>query len=168
MTIFAAIDFETANCSRDSACAVAVTVVENGRIVQTLSRLVRPPTRWFQFTDIHGITWDDVADEPTFDEVWTVLRKEIVGVKFLAAHNASFDQGVLSALCERYRLAPLRKSFVCTVGLARQQWSIYPTKLPNVCKHLKIPLKHHNATSDAEACAMIVIAAQKAGWKFSL
>ena len=33
MTRFAAIDFETANNARDSACAVGVVIVEDGRSV---------------------------------------------------------------------------------------------------------------------------------------
>jgi DNA polymerase-3 subunit epsilon len=32
--------------------------------------------------------------------------------------------------------------------------------LPNVCSYLGIPLDHHNAASDAEACARIVLAAR--------
>jgi DNA polymerase-3 subunit epsilon len=47
------------------------------------------------------------------------------------------------------------------VKLARQTWRLYPTKLPNVCNYLGIPLDHHNAASDAEACARIVLAARK-------
>jgi len=31
--------------------------------------------------------------------------------------------------------------------------------LPDVCRHLGLPLQHHNALSDAEACANIVLAA---------
>jgi DNA polymerase III subunit epsilon len=30
-----------------------------------------------------------------------------------------------------------------------------------VCEHLQIPLNHHNALSDAEACARIVLEAEK-------
>ena len=44
--------------------------------------------------------------------------------------------------------------------LARKTWQIFPTRLPDVCNRLGIDLDHHNALSDAEASAMIVIAAQ--------
>jgi DNA polymerase-3 subunit epsilon len=47
--------------------------------------------------------------------------------------------------------------------LARRVWSLYPTKLPDVCRHLRLKLNHHDALSDAEACARIVIAAMKNG-----
>ena len=70
MTKFAAIDFETANHSRDSACALGVVIVEHGRIVRRLHQWIRPPSREFTFTYIHGLSWDDVKDAPRFDAVW--------------------------------------------------------------------------------------------------
>jgi DNA polymerase-3 subunit epsilon len=59
----------------------------------------------------------------------------------------------------------MRQPFVCTVQVAREVWDIRPTKLPDVCGHLGLSLKHHSANSDAEACARILIAARTAGWK---
>jgi DNA polymerase-3 subunit epsilon len=47
--------------------------------------------------------------------------------------------------------------------LARKTWRIYPTRLPDVCAHLGLALKHHDPASDAEACARIVIAARRQG-----
>ena len=44
--------------------------------------------------------------------------------------------------------------------------SIFPTKLPDVCGHLDIPLNHHDAGSDSLACAKIVVAAEGEGWRF--
>jgi len=43
MTTFAAIDFETANYSPDSACAVGLVAVEGGRVVRREYHLIRPP-----------------------------------------------------------------------------------------------------------------------------
>jgi DNA polymerase-3 subunit epsilon len=166
MTRFAAIDFETANASRDSACAVGVAIVERGRIVDRLHALIRPPSGAFSFTHIHGLTWDDVKGAQRFDAVWEGLARELTGVAFLAAHNASFDKGVLGACCETYGLAAPTLPFVCTVRLARVQWDIRPTRLPDVCSYLGIDLRHHQADSDAEACARIVMAAQAGGWRF--
>ena len=42
--------------------------------------------------------------------------------------------------------------------MARRAWNLRPTKLPDVCRHLGITLNHHDALSDALACAKIVIA----------
>jgi len=158
---FVALDFETADYPRDSACALGLVRVENHRIVQRTYHLIRPPRRRFSFTYLHGITWDDVALQPTFAELWPSLTPMLADVDFLAAHNASFDRSVLNRCCETAGLTPPGLPFQCTVHLARQTWNIYPTKLNNVCDHLGITLKHHFAASDAEACALIVIAAQQ-------
>jgi DNA polymerase-3 subunit epsilon len=165
MTHFAAIDFETANNARDSACAVGVVIVERGRIVDRLLELICPPSREFLFTHIHGLSWDDVKGAQRFDAVWADLARELTGMEFLAAHNAPFDKGVLGACCATYGLAAPTLPFVCTVRLARAQWAIRPTRLPDVCNHLGIDLRHHQADSDAEACARIVMAAQDGGWR---
>ena len=162
---FVAIDFETASNDRDSACAIGIAIVRAGRIVSREQHLIRPPTREFRFTHIHGLTWEDVRDAPTFAEVWRNLSPVLSESDFLAAHNASFDRGVLSACCESYRLRRPAQPFVCTVQVARSVWNTYPTKLPDVCRHLGIPLTHHEAGSDAEACARIVLAAYEHGWR---
>ena len=159
--VFVAIDFETADRSRDSACSVALVRVESGNIVHQEHRLIRPPRKNFEFSYLHGITWDLVASEPRFRHVWLSLEHILDGVDFFAAHNASFDRSVLNACCQASGIRPLSIPFQCTVALARKTWGIYPTKLPNVCRYLTIPLIHHEALSDAVACAKIVIAASK-------
>lgn len=166
MTRFAAIDFETANYRGDSACAVGVVIVERGRIVERLYELIRPPSRQFMFTHIHGLGWGEVQDARSFDAVWDDIARALAGVEFFAAHNAPFDKGVLGACCATYALPVPEQPFVCTVRLARAQWDIRPTKLPDVCRYLGIDLRHHQADSDAEACARIVIAALEEGWRY--
>jgi DNA polymerase III subunit epsilon len=158
---FVALDFETADYGRDSACALGLVRVENRQIVRRTYSLIKPPRRRFVFTYLHGITWEDVAHQPTFGELWPNFAPLLEGIDFLAAHNASFDRGVLLKCCEVAGLAPPQIHFRCTVQLARQTWNIYPTKLNHVCDHLGITLKHHQAASDAEACALIVMAAHQ-------
>jgi DNA polymerase III subunit epsilon len=165
MTTFVAIDFETANISPDSACAIGLVVVQGNRIARRQHYLIRPPDRQFVFTYLHGIAWEDVRDAPTFYELWPTLEALTAGADFLAAHNASFDRRVLDSCCRTYSLRQPAREFVCTVKLARTLWGLYPTKLTDVCRHLNISLRHHQADSDAEACARIVIAARKAGWR---
>ncbi len=164
MSTFVAIDFETATTRRDSACAVGLAAGFNGRVVLSRTHLIRPPTAQFTFTDLHGLDWEDVHDAPTFGELWPTLRAWIDDAAFVAAHNAPFDRSVLHACCARYRLRLPRTPFTCTVQLARAQWGIRPTKLPDVCRRLRIPLRHHDAGADALACARIVLAAQADGW----
>lgn len=158
MTTFVALDFETADRYRDSACSIGLVRVEQGQVVDRAHYLIRPPRRLFEFTHIHGITWQQVANQPDFAERWPAIAAMLAGADFLAAHNASFDRSVLNACCRAYGIVPAIPEFVCTVKLARQAWNIRPTKLPNVCDYLGIPLNHHDALSDAEACAKIAIA----------
>ncbi|HEX2963688.1 MAG TPA: 3'-5' exonuclease [Ignavibacteriales bacterium] len=156
---FLAIDFETANYKRDSACAVGLVRVEDNKVVERQTHLIKPPSPWFVFTDIHGITWKDVKNELTFGELWPDIQPMFKGVDFLAAHNSSFDEGVLKACCSLYDIDYPGIPFRCTVKISRELWNIRPTRLNNVCEYFGIPLNHHEAGSDTEACARIMIKA---------
>ena len=158
---FVAIDFETANYSRDSACSVGLVKVADGKIVDHAVHLIKPPSRDFVFTHIHGLSWTDVAKAGDFATVWSKVRPLLDGAEFLAAHNASFDKSVLNACCATFRVTPPALSFHCSVKVARTTWDIYPTKLSDVCRKLKIELNHHEALSDAMACAKIMLAANQ-------
>ncbi len=160
---FAALDFETADYGRDSACALSVVIVESERVVDTWTSLIRPPRSTFNFTYLHGISWDHVKDKPVFGELWPDVARLLAHVDFIAAHNASFDRSVLRACCELAGHEPVTLPFLCTVKLARATWDIFPTKLSDVAHRLQIPLKHHDAASDAFACAQILIKARENG-----
>ena len=158
---FVAIDFETANERRDSACAVAIAIVRGGEI-ETRSWLLRPPDMRFSPFNIrvHGITPAMVQRAPTWGEAWPEIAPVLAAAPELWAHNAPFDAGVLRAVCAMHGLVapwPLR----CTVQLARRHWpGLHCHKLDVVCAHLGIGLRHHDAVSDARACARIVLAAR--------
>ena len=156
---FLALDFETANYDGFSACALGLVTVEDGVITNETHWLIRPPEEYFEprFIDLHGITWEKVKDVPTFDKYWPQLLALIESADFLVAHNASFDIGVLKACCSYYDLPVPRLRYRCTVEAARRHFKIYPTKLPDVCKRLSIPLSHHDPLSDARASAAIMI-----------
>ena len=165
MSTFVAIDFETANHCSNSACAVGLAAGRGGRIEVAQSFLIRPPASQFTFTEIHGLRWEDVHDAPTFVELWPTLLTSIDNAEFIAAHNAPFDRSILLGCCATYGIRVPWMPFTCTVQLARTQWGIYPTRLPDVCRRLRIPLRHHDPGSDAEACARIVLAAEAEGWR---
>ena len=85
-TNFTAIDFETAHGKRWSICQVGLVRIENGNIVDQLSILVQPPTNfyWDRFIDIHGITPEQTANAPTFDNVWQQLKPFIKNQNVIA------------------------------------------------------------------------------------
>lgn len=159
---FTAIDFETANYPRASACAVALVKVRKGEITDSLYTLIKPPEEMrilSSFTAIHGITNAQVANAPSFADIWPVM-KDFMGTDTLVAHNAPFDKGVLRACLDYYELDFPTPVFECTVVLARRAWpELENHRLNTVSNHLGISLKHHEALSDAIACAKIRIAA---------
>nr|WP_319776147.1 MBL fold metallo-hydrolase [uncultured Sphaerochaeta sp.] len=160
---FIAIDFETADYKRDSACALGIVKVKDNDITERVHFLIRPPRREFVFSYLHGIYWDDVKDKPTFGELWPQIKGYFENADFVAAHNASFDKSVLKACCENIGAELPDVEFKCTVKLSREIWDIYPTKLNNVCDHFGIELDHHNVVSDTDACAQIMIKVMNEG-----
>ena len=160
---FVAIDFETADNGRDSACAVGLVRVEGGRITARVSRLIRPPRAGMDNAWVHGITWERVRREPGFAVVWREISPLFDGARFLAAHNAGFERSVIVASAVAAGLPAPAFDYECTVRLARRTWDLFPTRLPDVCRHLGLRLRHHDALSDAEACAAIVLCAHRDG-----
>ncbi|MFC1521155.1 3'-5' exonuclease [Elusimicrobiota bacterium] len=161
MADFVAFDFETADNNPDSACAIGLVSVSDNKIIKQEKFLIKPPRKAFVFTYIHGITWNDVCEKPTFKQLWPKIQETLDQADFIAAHNASFDKKVLNACCQSAKIERPDYEFMCTVQLARSVFGIYPTKLTDVCRELKITLDHHDPISDALACAKIVIAAKR-------
>ena len=92
---FIAIDFETANFKRSSACAVGLVKVIDGQIAESRHLYIRPEPFFFEPFNvaIHGIREADVKDAPRFSELWPQLGAEITSP--LVAHNPCFDMSVL-------------------------------------------------------------------------
>ncbi|QDR82300.1 exonuclease domain-containing protein [Sporomusa termitida] len=118
---FTAFDFETANFQSHSACQLGLAVVENGRIVLEKAWLIRPPTKVFTFSYLHGITYSMVKSQPTFGEVWPEARP-FFERQIIAAHNADFDIGVLLATLTHYGLFMPEFYVIDTLAVARSAW----------------------------------------------
>jgi DNA polymerase-3 subunit epsilon len=152
-----AIDFETANRSPDSACAIAAVLIKDGAVTDRHMSLMRPYADGFCFSYLHGITAADVKDKPHFDVIWTTeLRPLWEQADLLIAHNIAFDLNVLFACSRRAKIVPSPKGYLCTVQLSRRVSPEMPDhKLNTVCSSLGIALHHHDALSDAMGCAAI-------------
>lgn len=158
---FTAIDFETATYDRNSACAVGLVTVDNGIIVDEYYTLIQPPDNYYYYnnTMIHGISSTDTKNIANFDAYYVEIHKRLIG-KTVVAHNESFDRGVLNACINHYGLSSkdlmLDKNWECTLRLYRSL-GYYPNRLSDCCQRLNIPLKHHEALSDARACAQLYL-----------
>ncbi|MFC1453728.1 exonuclease domain-containing protein [Verrucomicrobiota bacterium] len=157
---FTAIDFETANSSRGSACAVGLCVVQNGQITQSVQHLIRPDPPYFApfNISIHGITDQDVAGAPSFIELWPEVLASISGP--LVAHNASFDISVIRRSLDDGGMDYPDIDYYCTRVISKLTWPDMPTyALDHVAQHLGLSFQHHNAAEDARACACVALAA---------
>jgi DNA polymerase-3 subunit epsilon len=155
---WAAIDLETANADRASACALGLVVIQEAQIVKRRSWLIRPKG-CFDLNNvvIHGITSDHVAEEPTFAELWDEVHSEIRGMP-LVAHNASFDISVLRHTLDHYELQYPILDYYCTRAISHALWPTLPSYgLELVSHYLGLSFTHHAVEEDAMACAAIVL-----------
>jgi len=160
---FIAIDYETANSDYRSACALGVSIVEKGKVVETFESFIRPPKEFSEFDPfnvmIHGITASQIKDAPTFDYLWEKLEKfnSEYRVPFVC-HYSGFDIRVTESLLRHYNLAFQEIQFFDTYTIARKLWpQLVNHKLNTLSENFKIELNHHNASSDAQACALIAL-----------
>ncbi|AOW11400.1 3'-5' exonuclease [Flavobacterium gilvum] len=144
---FTAIDFETATGYRNSICQIGLVRIENGIIVKEANILVQPPDNyyWSRFTDIHGISSNNTANAPAFDQVWYQIVPYIENQNVVAHNGFGFDFPVLDKTLNHYNLPIPDYNKFCT-------YKIYRSNLANLCREHNISLNHHNALSDARAC----------------
>jgi DNA polymerase-3 subunit epsilon len=160
---FVCIDFETANRNYASVCAVALIFFKDNEIVTTKEWLIQPHESFREFdkynVKIHGITEDDVAGAPEFDDVWDEIL-ELIDHQYVIAHNASFDMKVLRRLLNLYDLEYPSFYFICTYILSSKTWdNMINYKLINIAKMLGYDFNHHDPHDDAKTAGKIFIEA---------
>ncbi|MBL8966611.1 MAG: hypothetical protein JNG85_06350 [Spirochaetaceae bacterium] len=153
---FTAIDFETGNPQRVSACAIGYAIVEHNEIVKTGINLIKPVGGHAAFqTRIHGITEEHTKSMPMFNELYPctqdIFSNPIVG-------HSQFDKQVLNALSEYFGLG-MRFEYFDSISIAKSRFpDLKNHKLDTVAKHLGLPeFTHHDALEDAKTCARIVL-----------
>ena len=155
VTTFTALDFETATGYRNSICQTGVARVVDGIVIDRRSWFSMPPDNyyWRRFTDdIHGISSQTTADAPTFDDLWLTVKPYITD-QDVVAHNSVFDFGCLRATLTYYGIPTPNYRGHCTYRLLR-------SNLASLCSRHHIALDHHDALSDAVACAHLFMIAQ--------
>ncbi|WP_165967138.1 3'-5' exonuclease [Jeotgalibacillus sp. S-D1] len=155
---FAAIDFETANSSRNSVCSVGVVKVDDGVITEEFYSLINPLQNFdSRNIAVHGIYPQDVENAPTFSEYWPELESQLSG-NIIIAHNASFDMSVLRASLDRMGEPYPQLTYSCTYMIAKKVYPGLPSyRLSKLSALLNIPLNHHHALDDARAAAKIMM-----------
>jgi DNA polymerase-3 subunit epsilon len=153
-------------------CSIGVAVVLGGEVLREQHWYVDPGTRFDpRFIDIHGITPAMIEGKPKLGEAWGDIHRFIEDSieqtrqprlfaemgddgpsALFVAHNAQFDRMQI----ERALGAPLPFRLACTVAMSRRAFPrLERHNLKTVSAHLRIDLKHHDALSDARACALI-------------
>lgn len=158
---FTAIDFETANNAAASPCAVGLVRVRDGKIADSLAILIQPPypNDWFSEFNIkvHGIRPADVSEAPAWPEALAMMLEFIDG-DTLVAHNAGFDMGVLTASARLIDVQLPELEYACSVMISRKTYNLESYRLNAVAYAIgHEEFNHHDALSDADACARIII-----------
>jgi len=160
MINFAAIDFETANKSGSSVCAVGIVIVKNGEITDKFYSLIQPEPNYYNYwnTRVHGLTAHDTDNAKVFPFVWKKIEPLIGGLP-LVAHNSKFDENCLKEVFKVYQMDYPDYRFYCTVKASRKQFpKLENHQLHTVSRHCGYEMvAHHEALDDANACAIIGI-----------
>lgn len=148
-TDFTAIDFETANAKYTSICQVGLVRMENGVITKEIELLVQPPDNQYHWGNsrVHGIKSKHTKNAPSFKEIWPEIEPYITH-QHIVAHNAPFDAKCLRDTLHHFELEVPDFHQHCTVA-------IYKRNLKYLCDYYHIDINHHNALSDAKACAQL-------------
>lgn len=156
---FTAIDFETAY--KHHICAVGIVSVNGGQVTDEYYTLIKPPRNYYSpFTiKVHGIYPEDTADAPQFDEVYNEIKKRLYG-RTIVAHNEAFDRRVLQQTMADYDISytdlDIPEMWECTCKIYRKK-GFKPANLAACCNKMNISLNHHQALSDAQACAQLYL-----------
>ena len=156
---FTAIDFETATGYHP--CSVGIVTVENGIIIDKFVTLIKPPKNEYNpFTiRVHGIYPKDTVNAKSFKQIYPEIEKRLKN-RVIVAHNESFDRNVLMKSMALYDLnyddLNIAAKWECTVKIYKAK-GLKPTKLSDCCREMKIQLNHHEALSDARACARLYL-----------
>lgn len=160
---FVAIDFETANGKRSSPCAVGMTKVRDGLIVDRLAGYIQPPPPYDYFSAanvaVHGITARHVRNAPEWPKALAAITR-FVGDDMMVAHNSSFEASVIRQSCELLALPTPAIPLACSLAIARSiLWDLDKHRLPDVARAVGVPIgTHHDAQADADMSALAVVA----------
>ncbi len=163
MDRFVAIDFETANEDRATACAVGWATVDDGVIRNSGWTPIDPEIEdndWADFYSvIHGFRPADVRGAPTFPDAWAQV--DVIASSLpLVAHHASFDLSVIRAELARYEVTPTPIRYACSALLARAAWpTLLGASLTMVARQAGVAVRDRSPEANAVTSAEITVQA---------
>lgn len=151
------IDTETTGirAGHDRAVQVGIARFEEGRLVDGGGTLINPgipiPP---EATDVHGITDEQVRGAPTIEEFFAEpATRQILEDAQCGAYNAPFDRNFVPPFGDWQW--PWLDSLSLVRSVDRFARGKGRHKLEAACQRHGIPLKAHDATSDATAAGLL-------------
>jgi DNA polymerase-3 subunit alpha (Gram-positive type) len=156
---FVAFDVETTGLSaaKHRIIEIGAVKVRAGRIIARQVWLVNPGQPIPPMVSrIHGVTDEDVAEAPTFKEVYPEFVVFVKGT-FLVAHNASFDVRFMAHEAHRNAVAFPPEPVLDNLRLVRKWFpELESHGLQSVADHLGVkPGRYHRALDDSETLAKV-------------
>lgn len=161
MNKYVIIDLETTGhtpSKGDRIIEVGIVVWSENKIIEEYTTLVNPKVNISTFiTNLTGITNEDVAEQPFFEDIAEHIRSFFEDAYFVA-HNVPFDLGFLNDEFKRVGLDPIMQPVIDTVELSRILLPQAPGfKLGQLAGFLA--LRHddpHRALSDAHVTSFLL------------
>ncbi|HET8628802.1 MAG TPA: exonuclease domain-containing protein [Thermomicrobiales bacterium] len=152
---WALVDTETTGLDRAAEVIDIAVLDRHGRVL--LDTLVRPQGPITPgAAAVHHLAAADVADAPTFPEVWPALLAALRG-RALLAYNVSFDERLLRQTAQRHRLRLPAVPTECVMRAYARFWG-EPGRgggrwqsLDRACAQQGLPPGNHRALGDCRA-----------------
>ncbi len=160
---FVAIDVETASSECSSICQLGIAVFQDGKLARCERRFINPETRFLPFnTRLHGIASEDVADAPTWKDIYPELRGHLCGCTIVS--HTFFDRTAIFGACSRYDCAMFSYvRWIDTCAAARRTWpDLSSHALASLARHFEIEYRSHDAAEDARVSGQIFLLSLKA------
>lgn len=160
MTKIAVLDFETTGLDTDTCWPVSVAVVHADLLGASpprlvLAALVRPPVPIPpDASAIHGITDDDVADAPPWEDVRDMVLRALDG-RWFGAYNVPYDLPILQRI-SRDTDYPVPQVGLDPLVWARELRPRRSNRLADVARDYGLGAQDHSAHGDALLAAQVV------------
>lgn len=154
-------DVEYANSNNKSICQIGIMCedYESGDPVYPELRIIINPEDGFDefCIKIHGITSNQVVNEPNFACVWKNIEKYFTNAIVVGHNVASSDLDALVKNLRRYNIDIPEFYYICTLDLSKKYIDRYLVEnysLGTLCSYFDIDFgEAHDAFDDACACA---------------